>query len=70
MTLEGAMLFVIDRAMGGIIRLAQYCAITDDCTVNVQPWSKRTDLSLFTSELCVKFRKEGCHVVAAYSDWM
>ena len=46
MTLERAMLFVIDRAMGGIIRLAQYCAITDDCTVNVQPWSKRTDLSL------------------------
>ena len=46
MTLEGAMLFVIDQAMGGIIRLAQQCAITDDCTVNVQLWSKRTDLSL------------------------
>lgn len=36
MTLEGAMLSVIDEAMGGTIRLTQPCAITDDCTVNVQ----------------------------------
>lgn len=36
MALEGAMLSVINEAMGGTIRLTQPCAITDDCTVNVQ----------------------------------
>lgn len=54
MTLEGVMLCVIDQAMGGIIRLAQHCAITDDCTVNVQPASKRTDLSLLRANYVLR----------------
>ena len=35
MRLEGAMLFVIDKAMGGTVRLTQQCAIPDDCPVDV-----------------------------------
>ena len=41
------MLPVINSAMGEMAGFIQQCVIIDNCTVNVQPLSKRTDLGFF-----------------------